>query len=655
LSKKKKTKKEVKVKITAAKGRPMLHWVGKTPLTTLPVFPAQHIETFDPVKAGNISQNMLFHGDNKEVLAFLLANGYRDKVDLIYIDPPFNTGVDYVRKINLRGVKTEKIQGEKYSYTEQVQYAANWHVDYFMQFLYERLQIAKELLSNNKGIIFIRIDVHFASHLKLLCDEVFGHDSFQNQIVVNIIKKNVTDKGRRTIPHAVDFLLVYFKGNDAEYVNILKKLGKTKPGYWHGMESQGFSGPRKAIIEGKTYYPSPGTHFKFPPNQLDEMYKNSRIRVNPSTGVPEYWVEEKDYLHLDTNWTDIPGYTFTTGYPTENSEKLLNRVIEIGSKPGDLVCDFFIGSGTTAAAAQRLGRRWIGCDINKGAIQTTSKRLQNIINKQIKETKKKQPQLFFDYDGETEFQGPLVEVDPPVSAFAFSVWRVNDYDLQIQHNEVVNLACQHIGIERKKTDSFFDGILGKKLVKIIPFNHPLSPVDLEEIKKELDVRPDEDRAITVVCLGMELAAKAWIDEWNRLRKGKNAVNRIDVIELRSDAKYGGFIKHEPAKAKVKFARKKDTVTVAIEDFISPTIIKRLQQQAGLLKPKINDWRSMVDCVMIDANYDGKVFNICLSDVPEKKNDLVEGHYELADIPKNSNIAVKVIDMLGEEVLITKKV
>ena len=189
----------------------------------------------------------------------------------------------------------------------------------------------------------------------------------------------------------------------------------------------------------------------------------------------------------------------------------------------------------------------------------------------------------------------------------------------------------NVGIERKKTDTFFDGTLGKRLVKIIPFNHPLSPVDLEEIKKELEARPDEDRAISVVCLGMELASKAWIEEWNRLRKGKNAINNIDVIELKSDAKYGGFIKHEPAKAQVKFSRNKDIVTIEIEDFISPTIITRLQKQAGLLKPKIDEWRSMVDCVMIDTNYDGKVFNIAFSDVPEKKNDLVNGKYELQDI------------------------
>ncbi|MDE3226378.1 MAG: site-specific DNA-methyltransferase, partial [Nitrospirota bacterium] len=146
--------------------------------------------------------------------------------------------------------------------------------------------------------------------------------------------------------------------------------------------------------------------------------------------------------------------------------------------------------------------------------------------------------------------------------------------------------------------------------------------------------------------------KTWIEDWNRLRKGKEAVNQISVIELRTDPKYGKFIKHEPARAKVTIARKKDQLVVEIEDVISPTILERLAQQAGLLQPKIDDWRAMVDCVMIDPAYDGKVFTVALSDVPEKKTDLVTGRYELPVSHGKTTVAVKIIDMLGEEVLVT---
>jgi hypothetical protein len=325
---------------------------------------------------------------------------------------------------------------------------------------------------------------------------------------------------------------------------------------------------------------------------------------------------------------------------------LLTRLISAASDPGQLVLDCFIGSGTTAVVAQRLGRRWIGCDINKGAIQSTMKRVQTIIQEQI-EAQEKATQ-----------QGKLIESAEDAlqpASLAFAVYRVNDYDLQIQHNEAVNLACEHIGIERKRSDPYFDGTLDSKLVKITPFNHPLSPLDLEELKNELKARPEEDRHIVVVCLGKEMAVDAWLEDWNRLRRQGRVPNRIEVIELRTDPKYGKFFVHKPARAELKIRRMKDKIVVEIEDFLSPTIIERLNAQEGVLKPQITDWRSMVDSVMVDTAYDGRVFNIALSDVPEKKTDLVEGRYELPAPDGPTSVAVKITDMLGEEVLVVKDV
>jgi hypothetical protein len=158
-------------------------------------------------------------------------------------------------------------------------------------------------------------------------------------------------------------------------------------------------------------------------------------------------------------------------------------------------------------------------------------------------------------------------------------------------------------------------------------------------------------------LGKEVAVEAWPEEWNKLRKQGDIPNRIEVIELRSDPKYGGFFTHEPAKAKVSFKCVKDNIEITIDDFSSPTILERLRQQnedKPLFRPQVNDWRSMVDSVIIDADYDGNVFNITLADVPERKNDLVEGKY-VVEAKKGAMVAVKVTDMLGEEVLVVKSV
>ena len=342
-------------------------------------------------------------------------------------------------------------------------------------------------------------------------------------------------------------------------------------------------------------------------------------------------------------WDDIPPINSqaleATGFPTQKPEGLMERILDVSSSSGDLVLDCFIGSGTTAAIAQKLGRRWIGCDINKGAIQTTSKRLQTIIREQI----------------EAERQGSLPgsegsDKGKPASFF-FSVYRVNDYDLTIQHNEAVNLACEHLGVERMRTDSYFEGTIGKKLVKIVPFGHPLTLLDLQEMERELKSRPKEDRHVALVCLGKEPAVDTWLEDWNRHRP----VNKIEVIELRTDKKYGKFFAHQPARARVDIKRVKGKIIVQIKDFISPTIIERLNMDQTLFKAQITDWRAMVDSVMIDTAYDGRVFNVALSDVPERKTDLVAGRYELPAPAGPTTVAVRITEMLGEEVLVTAEI
>ena len=205
---------------------------------------------------------------------------------------------------------------------------------------------------------------------------------------------------------------------------------------------------------------------------------------------------------------------------------------------------------------------------------------------------------------------------------------------------MVALACEHIGITRSLTDGFFDGRLGNRLVKIIPFNHPLSPLDLDDIDTELKRRPEEERDVTVVALGMELAARHWVEQHNRNRP----VNRYHVIELRTDSKYGGFIKHDPLEASVSASRKADRIEITVEDVFSPTIVQRLNMESGLFRARIDDWRAVVDCILIDPDFDGEIFNVALSDIPEKKTDLVNGQYELPAPTEACTVAVKIIDI-----------
>lgn len=647
---------KTEIKVAPAKGRPMLTWVGKRPLSYVTAFPAQYVETFDPTndaarRGGELWADwpdryprggLLFHGDNKEVLAHLLANGFRGKIKLIYIDPPFDSGADYVRRVRLRGVTGKaQMDGEGYSLGEQIQYEDIWANDNYLQFMYERLILLREVLAP-EGFMVVHMNAARCHYIKVLLDEVLGSANFRNEIIVKRIHKSYTEKGGvASLNEGCDYLLLYSNSPDTRFEPPMRRAPRGER--WHSFDAPGVRPHLTYELFGKR--PQAGRHWMKSREEACRMIEAGDLRPNPATGWPEYRLKATDHIVRDTLWDDITASAFSTDYPTEKKEEMIEIVVRMLAKPHDIVLDCFIGSGSTAVVAQRLGCRWIGCDINKGSIQTTVKRLQTVINDQITlETR----------NHESKLPG-MADSEPAPAQLSFTVWRVNDYDLQVQHNEAVNLACDHIGIQRTRTDPFFDGVLGRNLVKIVPFNHPLSPVDLDEIRRELEARPEEDRNITVVCLGMELAAQAWIDDWNRLRKGDRAVNRIEVIELRTDPRYGKFIEHKPASAKVRIVRQENQIRVQIEDFISPTIIERLSQQSGVLTPQIEDWRAMVDCVMIDPAFDGQVFKVALSDVPSKKEEFVEGTYTLPAPDGPTVVAVKIIDMLGEEVLATDRV
>ena len=667
-------KKPTEVSITRAKGRPMLSWVGKKPLGRVTAFPAQAIERFSASNASNAAPaqglgsadwskwpqglpqgGLLYHGDNKEVLAHLLANGFRGQVKLIYIDPPFDSGADYVRKVQLRGPKgTLKIDGEDYALGEQVQYTDIWSNDNYLQFMYERLLMLKELLSED-GALYLHCDWNRSHHLRMVLDEVFGAEFCRNEI---IWKRTSARSDSKFYNHIHDVVLFYSKGNEPTFNEQFTPYEKAYTDkYFASKDPDGRryaskdatqsglrNGPSGTAWRG--FNPgSKGNHWKVVPAELDRLDAMGKIYWPEKEGG---WPRLKQYLDetkgraIQSVWDDVMPVNSQADerseYPTQKPETLLERLIATSTNPGDLVLDCFIGSGTTAAVAQKLGRRWIGCDINKGAIQTTAKRLQGVMREQAQAL------------AAANSQGELVARDDAPTApcqLSFSTWRVNDYDLHIQHNEAVELACQHLGLTRTRTDPFFDGTRGAMLAKIIPLNHPLTPLDLEALRTELKNRPEEERDMLVVSLGQEHKAREWVAQYNHNRP----VNKIHLIELRTDRKAGGFIKHEPMSVQAHLERDGNTLVVQIDDVVSPSIIARLDLQEGIFRASIPDWRAVVDCVLIDTQHDGEVFNVALADVPARKQDLVAGRYELPAPPTGATVAVKLIDMLGEECVV----
>ena len=560
-------------------------------------------ETPDGIVAGDVDWTdwperfdhggLLFHGDNKEVLAHLLATGFRGKVDLAYIDPPFDSGADYVRKVQLRGASgSARLDGETYTLGEQIQYTDIWANDTYLQFMYERLLLIKELLRDN-GSIYVHMDSTRGHQVKLVLDEVFGADAFQREIIWRIGWISGYKSVARNWIRNHDTVYFYTKGGGSDFTF------------------------------NKEYIPYPTGYTR----------RDGAVPEGPGYPIEDTW-NANDMDRLDS----IQIMSFSReklDFPTQKNENLMARIVSASSNPGDIVLDCFSGSGTTAAVAQKLGRRWIGADINKGAIQTTEKRLAAIVHEQIEAGGE---QLTLEDDAETP---------PRPAQTSFTVRRVNDYDLQIQHNEALELAVEHLGVQRTRADTFFQGTLGRDLVYIVPFDHPATVLDLEAVEREIETRPGEERDVVVVGLGRELSTVAWLERHNR-----TPVNRIRLIDLRTDEKHGRF-EHHPASAQVTFERANGQLRIRVDDVISPSILERLAGQEGILTPRVEDWRSMVDSVAVDTAYDGEAFDVDLIDIPERRSGVVGGTYDLEAPAGDRPAAVRITDMLGEKILIVE--
>lgn len=322
--------------------------------------------------------NLIVFGDNLTFLKALYANKdplikdkVKGKVKLIYIDPPFGTGDEY------DGNKGQRAYSAKVKGTD------------FVEFVRRRLILAKELLAPD-GNIFVRIDYHFGHYIKLVMDEVFGKANFRNEIVINRFKRQLT--GLKQFNHAVDSIFFYSKTDNYTFNELIRTricsfCGQEKEPEWHHMVSSGLRNPPERVIQGNLMFPPKGQHWKYTQEKINIMEQNNRIRIienrgytdingDKVRGVPEFLQTEE--IPVDNTWTDLKGYVFNADYPTENPEELLERVIQSASNEGDLVMDFFGGSGTTAAVAEKLGRKWITCDIGKLSFYTMQKRILKI-------------------------------------------------------------------------------------------------------------------------------------------------------------------------------------------------------------------------------------------------------------------------------------
>lgn len=325
-------------------------------------------------KTDSRTKNKLIFGDNLGILKnFYSDHETKGKINLIYIDPPFGTGQDFI------GYEEDKAYSDKLINTE------------FLEFLRKRLIFLRELLAED-GSIYLHIDQKIGHYIKIIMDEVFGEENFRNDIAR--IKCNPKNFERRAYGNIKDVIYFYSKSkpnkgdpmfwpdyrltlSEQEIEKQFPKIDKqgrryaTTPLHAKGKTKNGPTGqPWKGLN------PPKGRHWRYPPQELTRLDKVGLIEWSGTNNPRKiiYAVENKGKKIQDIWDFKDPGFVSET-YPTEKNEELLKQIISCSSKEGDLVLDCFCGSGTTLVAAEKLNRCWIGIDCNESAIKTTEKKL----------------------------------------------------------------------------------------------------------------------------------------------------------------------------------------------------------------------------------------------------------------------------------------
>lgn len=551
------------------KGFPELRWTGKRPYRSTQYYPAQLRESYGEEQNGWI--NKIFWGDNLQVMSHLLKE-YRGQIDLIYIDPPFDSKADYKKKIEIRGIGTTQSDSTSF---EEKQYGDIWTNDEYLQFMYERFILLRELLSET-GTIVVHLDYHKCHHIRLVMDEVFGADNFRNEIIW-------TYNGGATPP----------KDYPRKHDNLLRYVKNSKKSDW------------TFNIEYRPYNEQTAERMK-------HIHKGIMVDLDRGTPMTDWWIDIK----VPTG----PMNREKNGYPTQKPERLLERIIKACSNPGDLVFDCFMGSGTTQAVAMKLGRRFIGADINLGAIQTTTKRLLSVA-KELEES-----QTGMGSADDTKYTG-------------FEVYNVNNYDFFRNPVEARDLLIAALEIQPFPQSDIWDGELDGRMVKIMPVNRIATKADLKELLANLPYKTYEKRKeenpnqpverITIVCMGHEPDLKGALEQ--ELIDYKLDIQIVDILRDKKDLQ----LKRDSEAEIVREGSK-----LVIRAFYPMNLMQKLSLQ----KEYVEDWRQLVDSVMIDWNYDGVVMQPAVTDVPGK-SELVKGIY---DIPEGSGtIKVKITDLLSE--------
>jgi adenine-specific DNA-methyltransferase len=592
-------------------------------------------------------RNRLIWGDKKYVLPSLLPE-FAGKVNLIYIDPPFNVGSDFSFTATIADhPESEKDETTSFikepNIIEQKAYRDTWGkgLDSYMQWFYETALLLKELLTQD-GSIYVHLDWHVGHYAKIILDEVFGYENLESQIIWQRVTGHM-DKQGFGFNH--DMILFYsksekfiwnpqFKEYDEKYLATHYKY-KDDDGRRYELDQISAAGQGPArIFFGKIMEPPAGTHWRYSQEKIDKYCKEGKI-VLTSSGRPRIkrYLDEGKGKQIQSIWTDVFPVNSQAqervNYSTQKPEALLERIIKASSNEGDLVLDCFCGSGTTASVAEKLNRRWITCDLGRFAIHTARKRflgIQNVKPFIVQNLGKYERQQWVN----AEFENPEDRIKQEKS--------YRNFILELYHAKAID---------------GYTWLHGAKAGKMIHVGSVETPVTVDDIKatiKEFWKLVGKEKSAEknhIDFLGWDFAFD--VNETAKQFAAENNVQihpvKIPREVLEKKAVDQGDIKfYELASLGVKIKTNKLALSVTLDNFIIPP-----DDVPEDVQGKITHWSQWIDYWAVDWNYRDDTFHNEWQSYRTKQNQKIELTATYAYEKKGKyTVLVKVIDILGND-------
>ncbi|RZV38324.1 MAG: site-specific DNA-methyltransferase [Candidatus Acidulodesulfobacterium acidiphilum] len=702
-----------------------LVWNGKTEDVSNIVLPFQVIEQIDeprPEKPEDTKSqlflfdergrqksgwtNKLIWGDNKLILSSLKNGPMRDEIEqaggvkLIYIDPPFDVGADFSMDIEIG----EETFTKKPSVLEELAYRDTWGkgADSFIAMIYERLVLMRDLLAED-GSIYVHCDWRVNSYIRLVLNEIFGNNSFRNQISW---QRFGAHNDAHRFGNVTDTLLFCSKsdqytfnpqyiGYSEEYIKerFIKDDVTGKLFYPHTFTGKG-QGPARRFRTG-ILNPPKGRHWSRTQEKIDELDKQNLIyyTANGTPYLKSFLDDYKGRLIQDI-WTDIvmtKSGKELVDYPTQKPEALLERIIKASSNENDIVADFFCGSGTTLAVAEKLGRKWIGSDLGKFAIHTTRKRMIQV-QRELKA-------------GGKDFRAfEILNIGKYERAHYIGVnmnLREEERQKQLEQKEkdFVLLILKAYKSETVENFKCFQGKKAGRFVTVGPINLPVTRLFVEEVI--LECQEKRISRIDILAFEFEMGLFPRIQEEARAKGIDLALKYIprDVFDKRAIEK-NQVVFYDVNYIEVKPHVKNNQITIELTDFSvhysqdtvdnaasslsngkskivveNGRIIKINKDKDGIITKEIltENWTDWIDYWSVDFNFESrreiiKVKNFDTGKIEEKWTGdyIFENEWQSFRTKKNRSlelitpyhdcnngrhkIAVKVVDIFGNDTM-----